>query len=278
MRLHTEVSGEGPDLVLLHGWSMNSAIWKTFTEHLGTGVRLTCIDLPGHGLSPFTPAWRSLDAWAEACLRVAPPGALWVGWSLGAMLSLAAARRAPASVSGVVSIAGTPRFVQTDQWPHAVAVGTLGQFNTSLREDYRNTMMRFLALQVQGGADARTTLRQLREGLAKRPEPNPEALDVGLGLLRRSDLRREIQDFRCPCLWLLGERDTLVPAAVAEDLRTLQPTSRVQVIRRAAHAPFLSRAAATAAPIREFLNDSRPGEPPFRAAQASSLPKNDHRS
>ncbi len=276
MRLHTEAAGEGPDLVLLHGWSMNSAIWKTFREHLGRGVRLTCIDLPGHGLSPFAPAWSSLDAWTEACLRVAPPGALWVGWSLGAMLSLAAARRAPASVSGVVSIAGTPRFVQTDQWPHAVAVGTLGQFSTSLREDYRTTIMRFLALQVQGGADARTALRRLREGLAERPEPNPEALEVGLGLLRRSDLRREIQHICCPCLWLLGERDTLVPAAVAEDLRTLQPTSRVQVIRRAAHAPFLSQAAATAAEIRAFLTDSRSAEPPLQASQSSVLAKNDN--
>lgn len=253
MRLFTEVTGEGPDLVLLHGWSMNSAIWKTFNQHLGPGVRVTCIDLPGHGLSPFAPAWNSLDTWVEACLEAAPPGAVWVGWSLGAMLSLAAARRAPEAVSGVVSIAGTPRFVQTDDWPHAVAVGTLGQFSTSLREDYRTTMTRFLALQVQGGVDARATLRQLREGLAERPEPNPGALELGLGMLRRSDLRRELPDIRCPCLWLLGERDTLVPASVAEDLGALQPASRVRVIKGAAHALFLSRAEATAAAIREFL-------------------------
>ncbi len=276
MSLFAEVAGEGPDLVLLHGWSMNSAIWKTFKAHLGPGLRLTCIDLPGHGLSPFAPARRTLNAWAEACLQAAPPGAVWVGWSLGAMLSLAAAGRAPASVSGVVCLAGTPRFVQTDDWPHAVAVGTLGQFSTSLREDYRTTMMRFLALQVQGGADARATLRQLREGLADRPEPDPEALEVGLGLLRRSDLRRELQAIRCPCLWLLGERDTLVPAAVAEDLRVLHPAGRVRVIKRAAHAPFLSRAAATAAAIREFLADSLPGQPPCLASRSSGPGKNDN--
>ncbi len=263
MRLFTEVTGEGPDLVLVHGWSMNSAIWKTFKPHLGPGVRVTCMDLPGHGFSPFAPAWNSLDTWVGACLEAAPPGAVWIGWSLGAMLSLAAARRAPEAVSGVVSIAGTPRFVQTDDWPHAVAVGTLGQFSTSLREDYRTTMTRFLALQVQGGVDARATLRQLREGLSERPEPNPAALEVGLGILRHSDLRRELPDIRCPCLWLLGERDTLVPASVAEDLGALQPSSRVRVIKGAAHAPFLSRAEAIAAAIGEFLTGPRSGQLPF---------------
>ena len=253
MRLSTEAWGEGPDLVLLHGWSMNSGIWRTFAGHLGTDLRITCIDLPGHGLSPYAPGWDSLNAWVEACLQAAPPGAVWIGWSLGAMLSLAAAHRAPESLSGVVAIAGTPRFVQSDAWPHAVALGTLGQFNASLREDYRTTIMRFLALQVQGGVDARTSLRRLREGLAERPEPHPDALEVGLGILRRSDLRRALPEISCRCQWLLGERDTLVPASVAEDLRRLRPESEIHVIKGAAHAPFLSRAEATAAAIKGFL-------------------------
>ena len=233
---------------------------------MGPGVRITHIDLPGHGHSPFKPSWGSLDTWVEACLQAAPTQAVWIGWSLGAMISLAAARRAPEAVSSVVSIAGTPRFVQTKDWPHAVAVGTLGQFSSSLREDYRATMVRFLALQVHGGEDARATFRQLREGLAGRPEPNPRALDVGLGILRHSDLRPEIQNIHCPCLWLLGERDTLAPAAVAEDLRTLQPAGRVEVVKGAAHAIFISRAEATAAAIRAFIADPQEDHPPSSAA------------
>ena len=52
-----------------------------------------------------------------------------------------------------------------------------------------------------------------------------------------------------------SERDTLVPASVAEDLRALPAAGKVEVIKGAAHALFISRAEATAAAIREFLTD-----------------------
>jgi len=58
-----------------------------------------------------------------------------------------------------------------------------------------------------------------------------------------------------PSLWLFGERDTLVPAAVAERIAVLLPQARTRVIAGAAHAPFLSHADAVAAEIAAFLDE-----------------------
>ena len=47
--------GQGPDLVMLHGWSMHSGVWQPLAELLAKQFTLHLIDLPGHGQS----AWQA---------------------------------------------------------------------------------------------------------------------------------------------------------------------------------------------------------------------------
>ncbi|MCP5077676.1 MAG: alpha/beta fold hydrolase, partial [Psychromonas sp.] len=47
----SRVVGQGKDLVLLHGWGVNSAVWQPVVELLGKHFRLHLIDLPGFGES-----------------------------------------------------------------------------------------------------------------------------------------------------------------------------------------------------------------------------------
>jgi len=122
-----------------------------------------------------------------------------------------------------------------------------------LTQDTAATLERFLGLQVRGSDDARATLRRLRAELSQRPVPDPEALRAGLDLLRDDDLRGPLPDISVPTLWLFGERDTLVPAALAERLALLMPQARVRMIAGAGHAPFLSHAEAVVAEIDSFL-------------------------
>jgi pimeloyl-[acyl-carrier protein] methyl ester esterase len=231
--------GSGPDLVMLHGWGMHSSIWIGFAERLAEHYRLCMLDLPGHGNSPYR-GERELDDWARACLEVAPERALWLGWSLGAQLALQAALAQPQRVAGVIGVCGTPRFVQDRDWPHAMTLETLQQFITASRQDHHKTLERFLALQVRGGDDSLETLRLLRERLRIKREPEPEALDAGLELLKTVDLRGRLAELACPSAWLFGERDTLVPAGLAVALGELLSRPVTRVIPGSAHAPFLS--------------------------------------
>lgn len=252
-----------PGLVLLHGWGMNAAVWAGLPPALSAAGSLVSIDLPGHGARPFPPGATDLDAWAAACLAQAPRRAVWLGWSLGGLVAMAAALRAPERVAGLILMTATPRFVRAPDWPAAMAAETLAQFHAGLLADPAATLDRFLALQVRGSEAARATLRTLRRELAERPAPNPLALGLGLDLLRDADLRPRLAGLVCPSLWLFGSHDALVPAAAAPAVAALLPAApgptRVQVIRGAAHAPFLSHPAETGALIGAFLAELEAG-------------------
>ena len=43
--------GQGPELVLLHGWAMHSGIWGGVVDVLASEFRVNLVDLPGHGQS-----------------------------------------------------------------------------------------------------------------------------------------------------------------------------------------------------------------------------------
>ena len=249
----TEVPPEArTGLVLLHGWGMNAAVWEGLPGLAG-GRDEPASNSPGTGPAPCRRRPRTSPRWADACLAAAPERAVWLGWSLGGLVALAAALRAPERVAGLILMTATPRFVQAPDWPAAMAGATLSQFHDGLLADPAGTLDRFLALQVRGSAAARETLRTLRRELAARPAPDPRALALGLDLLRDGDLRGRLADLACPSLWLFGSHDTLVPAAVAPAVAALLPEARVEVIRGAAHAPFLSHPEETTALIDGFL-------------------------
>jgi pimeloyl-[acyl-carrier protein] methyl ester esterase len=243
LSLHRIPTGTGPELVFVHGWGMNSAVWEQVSAHLQRRFRCTLIDLPGHGASPWG-GEETLDEWAGACLDAAPDAAVWVAWSLGALVALRAAADAPGRIRALLAVSGTPRFTQSVGWPHAVAPATLQQFAGTLAKDHWGTLERFLALQIHGSDEARSTLRALKGLLRELPVPHPRALEVGLGLLQGTDLRTEAGALCVPSRWLLGDRDTLVPRGAAADLRRLIPGAEVELVHGAGHAPFLSHPAA----------------------------------
>jgi pimeloyl-[acyl-carrier protein] methyl ester esterase len=251
------------DLVLLHGWGMNNAVWAGAWADLAQGPRgsigrrlaLHPIELPGHGGQPWHGERNGLSDWAQSALDQAPEQAVWLGWSLGGLVALQAALQAPKRVRALILMTATPRFTQALDWRVAMPPETLDQFSAGLLDDPAATLERFLALQVRGSEDARATLRTLRAELAERPLPSADALSAGLELLREEDLRGPLPDVAAPALWLFGERDTLVPAAVAERVALLMPGARTRVIEGGAHAPFLSHGAAVADEIRGFLDE-----------------------
>jgi pimeloyl-[acyl-carrier protein] methyl ester esterase len=252
MTLASETIGHGSDLVILHGWGMNTAIWHDFADRLTQNYQLTLIDLPGHGLSPFD-GQNTLLSWAESCLVAAPERAVWLGWSLGAMVTLQAGLVAPERIKGIIAVAGMPRFVIGEDWPHAMAIATLDQFIEFLGNDMRRAMERFLALQMLGSDLAIETLKILKTRLRERPDPSPDALQIGLDLLKYSDLRERLSMLECPTAWIYGDRDTLAPSAASENLLNWLPEAAIHCVARAAHTPFLSHPDETERLVRRCL-------------------------
>jgi pimeloyl-[acyl-carrier protein] methyl ester esterase len=245
--LHIESRGGGPDLVLLHGWGMHGGVWSDWANRLALGFRVHLVDLPGHGRSGPA-AGSSLDDWSATVAARVPERAWWLGWSLGGLVALNTARLLPDRVSGLVLVAATPRFVTAPDWPSAVDPEVFEQFSGQLRQSVDRTLLRFLSLQIRGSDGSGEVLRGLRAALQERPYPASQALIDGLNILQHTDLRNFLSAVEVPLFWLFGERDTLVPAAVAERV----PGVRERVAG-AGHAPFLSHPDACADCIDDWL-------------------------
>jgi pimeloyl-[acyl-carrier protein] methyl ester esterase len=258
MKLHTETTGTGPDLFLVHGWGLNGAIWSGLRTALAADYRITTVDLPGHGRSPGGSF--DLDNASTALREAAPPQAHWIAWSLGGLLALHAAQPAAERIARLTLVASSPRFVQAPDWPDAVPAAVLAQFLDELQQDYRATLNRFLALQVRGSTAAGDTLRALRRQLFAHGEPDPLALAAGLAILRDADLRPGLDAMTLPLQFIMGERDTLIPPAAARACAVRKPGTHLEVIAGAGHAPFLSHPQEFLAALRPFLPATQPRE------------------
>ncbi len=177
--LHVESTGEGPPLVLLHGWAMHSGFWGPLVPQLARRFRVHAVDLPGHGHSAAPPEFTLDGDRVGARLDVRrrrPRRSRVLGWSLGGLVAMHWALARPERIGRLVLVATTPRFVAGDDWPHAMPAETLARFGDELRVAWRLTIERFLTLQLQGGEHARATLAALRGELFARGMPSPAAL------------------------------------------------------------------------------------------------------
>lgn len=256
MSLHMQQFGAGPDVVLLHGWGLHSGIFENLAQQLAATRRVALIDLPGHGRSPAPRQSLNLTSMAEAVAAAAPPYAAWLGWSLGGMVATQVACSAPSRVEKLILVTSSPRFVAGTAWRCAMDHEVLAGFALALSEDYRGTLERFLSLQVITDAAGRETLRRLREMLLRFPAPELQALKDGLAILRSADLRAQYPGLQCPTLSIFGERDRLVPASAAPAVKALWPAARVEIIKGAGHAPFISHPPQFLSLVAEFLENA----------------------
>ncbi|CAB5688428.1 Pimelyl-[acyl-carrier protein] methyl ester esterase [Aeromonas hydrophila] len=240
MSVSVERFGQGPDLVLLHGWGMNGAVWHGIVPALAARYRVHLVDLPGFGNSPLAgEAEYSLPWLAEQVAAILPERCHLLGWSLGGLVASQLAMNHPERLHSVITVASSPCFMARDEWP-GIAPKVLTGFNQMLAGDFKQTIERFLAIQAMGSEHARDDIRQLRHWLAERPAPQLAALEAGLGLLADVDLRDELVQLNLPWLRVYGRLDSLVPKASIPLLDERYPASRSVVLEKASHAPFIS--------------------------------------
>jgi pimeloyl-[acyl-carrier protein] methyl ester esterase len=251
--LHVEVRGQGPDLVLLHGWALHGGMWGPWLDEIALHARLHLVDLPGHGHSPWPGDLSDLSDLARAVGPAVPRGAVLLGWSLGGMIALEIARQEPGLAGALVLVATTPKFIAGDDWEHGMRGEVLEEFARGLASDHRGTVQNFLALQTRGDERSLETLRLLRRSLETHGRPDPRALATGLEILRTTDLRHALPGIALPALVIAGDRDRLTPPAAGHALAAAMPQARFLGIPRSGHAPFLSHGPQVLREVLGFL-------------------------
>ncbi len=253
--------GDGPTFVLVHGLGGSHLNWELFAPLLTPTGRVLALDLPGFGLSepgerPATvPAnVRVLENFVR---HIADGPVVLVGNSMGGMIAILLAVRAPDLVSGLVLL--DPALPPPLTGLQNVATGTM--FLAYALPGVGEQLMRLRRRSLGPRALVLGTLRLCGINPAALP-PDLIARSVGL-VEQRSDVagmdraflsasrsltwvltwarpyRAAMSSITVPVLLVQGEKDRLVPVTAARDAARRNPSWRYVELPGVGHVPQL---------------------------------------
>jgi pimeloyl-[acyl-carrier protein] methyl ester esterase len=257
-RLAWRTAGNGPPLILLHGWAMSSAVFAEIMPLLEDSFTLYCPDLPGHGASDpaasysLTGLVSDLDCW---CQHLGLNHCALLGWSLGGQLAIHWARSGLLSVAKLILVATTPRFVAAEDWPAGLPEVQVRAMARQLRRAYELTMSDFFARMFKGEELSRERYREIIR-FAVRTGHLPVADDVlgCLELLQSTDLRAQLPAIDLPTLVHYGAVDEITLPAAGHFLADHLSYGEQVCWPAVGHAPFLSRPEQSAQLWKDFLS------------------------
>lgn len=257
-RPHVHAIGPAPGagtLVLIHGAGHDHSVWSPLARHLARhGLRVLAPDLPAHGRSPgpALPSVEALAAWLADWMAKAGVGpATLVGHSMGSLVVLETAARAPEQASGLVLI-GTacpmpvaPALLEASLADPALAFQLINAWSFSTPVQFGNGVM--------PGFHLPSLNLRLMERLA------PGVLHADLTACNAYELGLEAASaVRCPTLLLSGSQDQMTPARALDPLRAalcqVLGGARMISVPGAGHNLMAEAPAAVQAAIRGFLH------------------------
>jgi pimeloyl-[acyl-carrier protein] methyl ester esterase len=253
-KVHIESVGRGPPVILLHGWALHGGLFSPLVTKLFDQFTVYCIDLPGHGHSPMVAPFDLPNLIAEiddATAHIDAPLNV-LGWSFGGMVAQAWALAAPQRIARLVLCCTKPKFVKTEAWPHGTSSAVLQSLVDDFSRAPRETMDRFLAINVAGSEEARAALTQIKSLAHARPAVQQAAMREGLMVLTQFDVRARLHEIVQPTLVITGGLDRLTHPSIGAYYQESIPAAQLLHIARAAHAPHLSHTQEVALALRQF--------------------------
>jgi pimeloyl-ACP methyl ester carboxylesterase len=243
-----EVGGQGPPILLSHGYSATGHMWAPQRPALERAWRLITWDMRGHGgtESPDDPAAYSerltVDDMRGLLGHLGVRRAVIGGLSLGGYMSLAFHRRHPEMVRALVICDSGPGY-RSDT--------ARAEWNARARARAADLEARGLAV-LEGGS------REMREAMARHRSAR------GLAHAARGMLAQEgaavidsLPGIRVPTLVVVGDRDTpFLPPS--EYMAKKIPGARLVTIPDAGHASNIDQPAAFNRALLEFLDGLPP--------------------
>jgi len=217
--LRVETRGEGPPhFLLLHGLVDTLEIWDAVVPGLADWSEVLRLDQRGHGEStaPQGPYAR-VDLARDATAVLDAQGierAVWVGHSMGGIVSMAAALAFPERVAGLVLIGTASRCNErTAGWYEQIATAGERDGNAGLARAIH-------------GKDAHREVRGDAAGIA--------SVTRMLKSLYDDPLTPRLSEISCPVRLLVGENDPMGPRASAIIQQAL-PDATLEVVPDCGH-------------------------------------------
>ena len=269
-RLASRTVGEsGPRVVFVHGLFGQGKNWTTIAKGLADGHRVTLLDLPNHGHSPWTDRVDYLDMAELVATELEQFGepVTLVGHSMGGKVAMQLALRRPELLRALVVVDIAPveyplqggRTDDEDEEasPFAAYIDAMREMDLdaltsrddadqALRDAVPSRMVRSFLLQslVREGSGT---------GGGWRWRLNLDLLDRDLGELRGFPDPPPGASFDGPVLWIAGANSTYVLPEDRPHMDALFPSTRLVKIKDAGHWVHSEQPEVFVETLRRFL-------------------------
>ena len=241
VKIHYEVYGDGPALILTHGYSSTSAMWEGQIEALSKHHKLVLWDMRGHGKSDY-PA--DPNAYSEALTigdiaalldQIGTRRAIVGGLSLGGYMSLAFYRAHPERVAALLIIDTGPGFKKDEA-------------RTAWNKRAHETAERF----ERDGLSVLKSLSRERSSVTHRDARGLALAARGMLTQRDASVMEVLPEIAVPSLIVVGADDT--PFLAASDYMAAKiPGAKKVVIPSAGHAVNIDQPQAFIDAVLPFL-------------------------
>lgn len=251
--LYTRSSGQGPDLVLLHGLFGQGTNLRSVARALEADFRVHCLDLPDHGRSPWLTA-ASLATYAAAVRGWMDQNELTaahiLGHSLGGKVAMELALTEPARVERLVVADMAPvtyaehHQVILDALQQVAARGchTRAEAEALLGDVIDDPgVVGYLLMSLERGADSE--VYHWRFNLA--------GLAEAYGRLREAPT--EAAPFQGHTLFLKGSESAYIQASHEPEIQRRFPSSQLVTVNQAGHWLHIDQPEAFNSAVRDFL-------------------------
>lgn len=215
--LHYEIHGDGPAILLSHGYSATSEMWRGQIEPLSRRHKLIVWDMRGHGRSGYP---KDLSAYSEQATIA----------DMAALLDEAGADRA---IVGGLSLGGYMSLAFHHAYPHRVSALLIidtgpGFKNDEARERWNK---RALDYATHFESEGLAYLRSLSPEMAMSSHRSADGLiRAAHGMLSQRDDRviQSLPAIRVPSLIIVGSDDT--PFLAATDYMAAKIPNAIKVV------------------------------------------------
>lgn len=242
--VYYEIHGQGPPMLMLHGWGSHLDNFKGLIDVYKTRYTVYALDFPGFGQSsePEKPMtiydYADLtEAFIDALNMPAP---IVLAHSFGGRVALIIGSKRPLPKMILTGCAGIrpnrslAYYIKVYGFKCMKVLSTIPPFHWVFKEmveDYRKKV---------GSSDYNAASPMMRQILSK---------------VVSQDLRHHLKDIQTPSLLIWGENDTATPLKDGQLMEQEMPKAGLAIIKKASHYAFLEEQDLFATIMNKFLEE-----------------------